>query len=408
MPGKSRKGASSVRNIPSSASLADTRPRRGYTSTSQARRASAWYWIVGLAAALLAIYVGLLLLVPSLLPDWIRIVNPAPPVPPQIGVGTSRISFVRSINGGKERDLFVVNADGSGQEQVTHDLYVEGTASWSPDGRQAILQASIDGVSTVVRLTIGPDNKQADAVQLTADVKADSVLPVWSPDGKMVAFQSKRDGGQYQLFVMDADGNNKRRLSDGTGYAGQPAWSKDGKTIAFIAGKDATPGAVRELFVVPTSGGPPTQITQLNSSLGTPTWSPDSRTIAFLQILGEQDYKLLIVDADGNNLRALAQNGVVQYQQFSPSGDELVYSNVLRGANGIYRVRVTDATTVTVKAGDDYQPTWSPDGKQIAWASTQTDGQSHKIVAANADGTDLRSVSHGDGDDYQPAWSIVK
>jgi TolB protein len=207
---------------------------------------------------------------------------------------------------------------------------------------------------------------------------------------------------------MDADGNNKRRLSDGTGYAGQPTWSKDGKTIAFIAGKDATPGAVRELFVVPAAGGSPTQITHLNSSLGTPTWAPDNRTIAFLQILGQQDYKLMIVDVDGNNLRALAQNGVVQYQQFSPSGDELVYSNVLRGANGIYRVRVTDATTVTVKAGDDYQPTWSPDGKQIAWASTQSDGQSHKIVTANADGTDLRTVSQGDGDDYQPAWSIVK
>ena len=54
------------------------------------------------------------------------------------------------------------------------------------------------------------------------------------------------------------------------------------------------------------------------------------------------------------------------------------------------------------------RPCLSPDGKQIAWASTQSDGQSHKIVAANADGTDLKTVSHGDGDDYQPAWSIVK
>src|SRR5204863_8522183 len=124
MPGKSRKGASSARNISSSVSLADSGSPRGYTSTSQVRRASAWYWIVGLAAALLAIYVGLLLLVPSFLPDWIRIVNPAPPVPPQIGIGTSRISFVRSTNEGKARDLFVVNADGTGQEQVTHDLYV--------------------------------------------------------------------------------------------------------------------------------------------------------------------------------------------------------------------------------------------------------------------------------------------
>jgi Tol biopolymer transport system component len=301
-----------------------------------------------------------------------------------------------------------MNADGTEQEQVTHDLYVEGSASWSPDGKQIISQASINGISTVVRLTIGPDNKPTDAVQLTADVKADSVLPVWSPDGKQVAFQSKRDGAQYQVFVMDADGNNKRRVSDGNGYAGQPAWSDDGKSIAYISGQDASEGTSRELYTVAASGENPHKITDLSATLGTPMWSPNSATIAFLQIVGQQDNRLMIVSADGSNVRTLAQNGAIKYHQFSPSGDEIVYSNVLQGANGIYKVRLSDASTSTVRAGDDYQPAWSPDGKQLAWASTQGASLQHKIAVANADGSEMKIVSLGDGDDYQPAWSVEK
>src|SRR5205823_3189458 len=153
-----------------------------------------------------------------------------------------RVCFVRQTSDGK-RDLYVVNPDGTGQEQATHDIAIEGTNLWSPDGRRVLLQASVGGISTIVIIDIGADNKGSNAVQLTADVKADSAFPAWSPDGSQIAFQSKRGSGNFQVFVMDADGNNKRRLSDGKGYAGQPAWSPDGKYIVYRAGDKPDPGA---------------------------------------------------------------------------------------------------------------------------------------------------------------------
>jgi pimeloyl-ACP methyl ester carboxylesterase len=72
----------------------------------------------------------------------------------------------------------------------------------------------------------------------------------------MIAFQSKRDGGDFQVFVMDRDGNGKKRLSDGKGYAGQPQWSPDGKSILYVAGDQAT-GSTHDLYVVPESRNVP-------------------------------------------------------------------------------------------------------------------------------------------------------
>src|SRR5205823_10642331 len=129
-------------------------------------------------------------------------------------------------------------------------ITLEGTNAWSPDGRRILLQAGVGGTSTLVRIDIGPDNKGSNAVQLTADVKADSAFPVWSADGTQIAFQSKREGGNFQVFVMDTEGNNKQRLSDGKGYAGQPAWSPDGKSVVYVAGDKPDTGTPKELYVV--------------------------------------------------------------------------------------------------------------------------------------------------------------
>src|SRR6266566_3962373 len=162
MSGKSRKSAASRRTAPDK-SAASASPnaspgvvsRGDYAATSPARRSPALFWIAGVAAGLLALYFLLLLLAPTALPNWLRGISPtSTAVTPQPAGGAGRISFVRQSNGGKQRDLFVVNPDGSGQVQVTNGLYIEGIASWSPDGTQVILQASIDGISTVVRLTV--------------------------------------------------------------------------------------------------------------------------------------------------------------------------------------------------------------------------------------------------------------
>ena len=367
-------------------------------------------WAAGFVWASSVVLTLLAFFAPNVLPDWF----PKPgannvPVPDGAGYPPEgRISFVRSSPDGRTRDLFVVNPDGSNQQQITRDVSVEGATSWSPNGRQIVAQASVDGVSRVVRFTIGPDNKPvpSESVQLTADITTDSVLPAWSPDGKQIAFQSKRDGGDYQVFVMDADGNNKRRLSDGKGYAAWPAWSPDGTQVLYIAGEKSDPGVAKELFVVAVSGGDPVKLTSTGGEAGRPAWSPDGKYILFIQNNGDKG-TIMIANPDGTAPRVLVEASRNPSPQFSPDGQTIVYYAVAPPAGSdIFTIPVAGGTPInlTMNSPEDYLPTWSPDGEKLAWASSNGNQVGHKIVTADPDGSNLKAISSGDGDDYQPAW----
>jgi TolB protein len=314
---------------------------------------------------------------------------------------------VRSVDGGI-RNLLVANADGTNQQQVTEGFDINGAPAWSPDGTTVLIQTDIEGFTTLVKVTIGSDNKMSASAQLTADIKADSVAGVWSPDGSKIAFQSKRDGPLSQVFVMNADGSDKRRLSDGNGFAGQPAWSPDSAMVAYVTGEQQTAGALREVYMVAVNEGAPTKVSSIGGSLTNPIWSPDGNSIVCVQPVGDRDYKLLMMNRDGTNLRTLDEGHVIRAPSFSPSGDALIYYSVSNVGNDItlYDFETDRTTSITKNQGDNYSPTWSPDGSMLAWASTLSGSSQHKIVAARGDGSGRIEVSSGDGEDSFPTWGI--
>ena len=371
---------------------------------------TALLWTAGIVWAICVVLTLLAFFAPQVLPSWFPRPGVNNAVTPDDGVypPEGRISFVRASPDGRTRDLFVINHDGTNQQQITQDVLVEGATSWSPNGRQIIAQASVDGVSRIVRFTIGADNKPvaSESVQLTADSATDSVLPAWSPDGKQIAFQSKRDGGDYQVFVMDSDGNNKRRLSDGKGYAAWPAWSPDGQQVLYIAGASSEPGVAKELFVVPAAGGAPKQLTTTGGEAGRPAWSPDGKYILFIQNNGDKG-TIMLANSQGADPKVLVEASRNPSPQFSPDGQTIVYYAVAppQGSD-IFTIPVGGGKPVnlTPNSPEDYLPTWSPDGKKLAWASGNGTQSGHKIVTAGPDGSNLKAISSGEGDDYQPAW----
>jgi TolB protein len=332
-------------------------------------------------------------------------VEPAPLSP------EGRILFMRTAPD-STRNLFIVNPDGEGQVQVTQDLLIEGSWSWSPDGRFVVVQVNQQGQSEIARLTLGPDNRATETVSLTADVNADAAFPAWSPDGKSIAFQHKAEGG-FQVFVMNADGTNKRKVSGGTGYAGLPAWSYDGKQLVFIAGDRPDIGAPKELYVADAgaASAAPRKVTAFGRDISRPAWSPDGAQLAYIERQGDRAGSIMVVGLDGLNPRRLGNSAAQSTPQFSPGGDRIVAYNVAPpDGSDVYLLPVAggDPVNLTPGQGDDYVPVWSPDGSKLAWASVQAGQPGHKIVVADPDGANVRVVSTGEGDDSYPTWAAAK
>ena len=384
--------------------------RQSIQSQQVGRRSGLAMAAAGIATALVLAYLVLLFAAPGVLPEFMRFgIGNVKPVGPS---SEGRISFVRN-NADGSNALFVVNPDGSNQQQLTADLIID-QAVWSPDGKYIAAQVRFGALSSIIRVEVGPDNKAVgDALRLTADEDKDSVLPQWSPDGTKITYQSKSGSDNFQVFVMNADGSDKKRVTDGKGLTKHPVWSPDGKMIAYV-GSDGT-SVSSELYVIDSSGGAARAVTSNGSVKVYPLWTNDGKSLVFAQGSGDRDQSIAVVSLEGGEPRTLVEAGSIKGLQMSPTEDKLVYYQVIyptettQGGTDVFVVPLEGGspTLITPMGANDYWADWSPDGKKLTWVtsvSTET-GPQNKILVANADGSDQRVITTGAGADYQPLWA---
>lgn len=128
------------------------------------------------------------------------------------------------------RELYVMQADGSGISQITYNVGFAGAPAWSPDGSHIAFDCEFVNSNTDICVI---DIATGQIVRLTTDLGSD-LGAAWSPDGSKLAFATQRYTGISEIAIMNADGSAVRRL--GVGTAGlRPAWSPDGRRIAFEA-----------------------------------------------------------------------------------------------------------------------------------------------------------------------------
>ena len=171
------------------------------------------------------------------------------------------ITFTSTRDG--DTEIFVMDADGANQRQLTDNTFLDNFPSWSPDGTQIIFSSDRGGGEEI--FVMGADG--ANERQLT-DNSFPDFAPSWSPDGAQIAFNREVDG-KWGVFVMDADGANQRQLidnTDGTNLrqltnnpynSAQPAWSPDGTRMAIQSDRDGD----FEIYVINADGANERQLT---------------------------------------------------------------------------------------------------------------------------------------------------
>jgi Tol biopolymer transport system component len=240
----------------------------------------------------------------------------------------------------------------------------------------------------------------SDQRRLTFDSSNDG-WTTWSPDGTHIAYHSVQGGGSILNFLNLADNSIQQWPVPLDGKLWEPAWSHDGLWLAF---SNQATGSNSEIYIMSVDGGNLIQLTSANGYDGGPFWSPNDRQIAFYSNR-DGNFEVYVMNTDGTDQRRLTENPAEDLvTSWSPDGTSLAFFSDRDGNNEIYTINVDGSNLVrmTDTSFDETYPAWSPDGTRIAFVSDQDGNDEIYVMDANGDvPTRLTNTS---ARELMPAW----
>jgi TolB protein len=171
-----------------------------------------------------------------------------------------------------------------------------------------------------------------------------------------IAFASSRDGNS-EIYTINKDGSNLRKLTHAFGIDVSPVFSPDGSGIAFVSDRGGTP----QIYIMDSNGSGIRRITFEGSYNTSPAWSPDGKWIAYTGMKGGKN-QIFMVKSDGTGLRQLTFNGNNENPSLSPDGLFLAFDSDRDGRRGIYIMRLNGEEQRRITPGNMkvMAPRWSP------------------------------------------------
>jgi len=280
------------------------------------------------------------------------------------GVARSKITFSSDRDGERMsgtveqrevKEIYIADYDGENQKRVTVGRTLNITPRWSPDARSIAYTSYRRGepqifVSHIYEGTLDELTKGAGSGQ--------NWLPAWSPDGTKVCFGSTRGGGPSQLYVMNKDGSNLRRLTNDRWVNTTPTWSPSGNQIAFVSDRTGNP----QIYVIAADGvGQAQRISTAEVYADKPSWSPPPyNEIAYTARTGPGN-DIKIVDMATRQVRQITfGEGTNESPTWAANGRHFAFMSTRSGKEQIFTIdRLGKGLKQITKTGNNQQPDWS-------------------------------------------------
>lgn len=270
------------------------------------------------------------------------------------------LSFLTTRDGNFE--IYSMTADGKNVTNLTNHKSLDFWSSWSPDGKYILFYSNRDGNNEIYRMDADGKNQ----INIS-NHSSNDYLPSWSPDGKQIIFTSDRDSKNREIYTMNNDGSNVIRLTNNDLFEEVPTFSIDGSQILFtrqlveIIDTLKTPNG--EIFIMDKNGKNEKRLTFKKGFDSGAKFSPDGNKIAFYGPTEEKNYELFIMNTDGTNITNLTNDILEDYSpDWSPDGKWIAYSS---GTSKQYDVWVINVQTkkkirLTSEPKRNETPVWRP------------------------------------------------
>lgn len=266
------------------------------------------------------------------------------------GPFNSELAYV-STRGGRFKEIYIQPIDGQGLFRLTDNPTINLFPDF--DNLGEVLYLSYKSMMPGLYLADPAHRREIRIGSRRGKMVGGAV----SPDGQLVAAAIEH-GGATNLFLLDRDGREIRRLTDTGGINVNPDFSADGQMLAFTSDRSGTP----QIYVMPSSGGPARRVTYSGKYNTTPSFAPNGKQIAYEGRDGGH-FDIWVVGTDGS-----------------------------------------DPMNLTHGIGSNESPAWSPDGRYIAFSSTRSGRSRIYLLQVSTDKV-IAALTEGKGNDSCPAWS---
>jgi len=281
------------------------------------------------------------------------------------GVARSKLTFDSDRDGERIKgpvedrtikEIYISDYDGANQRRITVNRSLNIVPAWSPDGKAIAYTSYRRGNRPDIFVSYIYEGRPPETPAKGTDY-IHNFLPAWSPDGTRIAFMSNRDGNP-EIYVMNSDGSNLRRLTNHPGNDASPTWSPAGNQVAFTSDRAGTP----QIYVVDADGlGQPRRITTTESYADRATWAPAPyNEIAYAAKAGP-GFDIHIYDlASGTTRQITNGEGTNESPAYSANGRHITFTSTRGGKTQVYTIgRDGVGLQQITKAGNNYHPNWS-------------------------------------------------